>query len=303
MAVRSIVFAIVVGSAALSGCRTDPVHAEPSDGATTLAVDAGKKPKPGPVDELPIPSAVVDKTVNPEHLPAYQGATGVIEGTVYVTGDPAPPVMGKSFDSCREGAAFYAKTFREGPELDGGKRVLADAIVVVTGYSGFYIPEKRPSKLVTISHCAYSTRTVDMTFGQALEMKNEGSKPMFAPDFENQLSPAVMVATLGGDPIRLYAKKPGRYRLIDRLGNSWMDADVFVLLQPLHAVTDAVGHFRIEGVPVGKLKIGVQHPAIDKSVQKDIEIKDGVVTTIDLTLPNAQPAPQPRSQNVRPVLP
>ena len=304
MLVRSTVFAIAVGTTALAACRTEPSPSTQTGPATSLAAaDAGKPKKVGPVDELPIPSAMVDETVNPEKLPPYKGPTGVIEGTVYVTGDPAPPVMGKSFDKCREGEAFYAKTFREGPTLDGGKRTLADAIVAVTGYGGYYIPEKRPSKLISVSHCAYGARTIDMTFGQALEVKNEGSKPMFAPDFENQPSPAIMVATLGGDPVRLYPKKPGRYRLVDRIGNTWMDADVFVLLQPLHAVTDASGHFRIEGVPVGKLKIGVDHPAIAKQVQKDIEVKDGVVTNVDLTLPNEKAALPPPSRNLPPVLP
>jgi hypothetical protein len=304
MSVRSIVFAIAVGSLALAGCRTDPVPAAHTGTTTPLAGDAGKK-KSGPVDELPIPSAVVDRTVNPARLPAYKGPTGVVEGTVYVTGDPAPPVMGKNFDKCREGEAFYAKTFREGPPLEGGKRALADAIVVVTGWGGgkYYIPEQRPARELSISHCAYGARTIDMTFGQALLVKNEGSKPMFAPDFENQVAPAIMIATLGGDPVRLYPKKPGRYRLVDRIGNSWMDADVFVLLQPLHTVTDASGHFRIEGVPVGKMKLGVDHPAIADQVQKDIEIKDGVVTNIDVSLANTKPAPQPPSRDLKPILP
>ena len=301
MSLRSLVFAIAVGSVALGACRTDPVPATHTQSATALA-DAGKPKKPGPVDELPIPKDVVEKTVNPTHLPEYKGPTGVVEGTVYVTGDPAPPLMGKNFDKCPQGADFYAKTFREGKEVDG-KRPLADAIVAVTGYSGFYVPEKNPNKLVTISHCTYDARTVDMTFGQALEVKNAGSAPMFAPDFENQTSPAIMVATLGGDPVRLYPKKPGRYRLIDRLGYSYLEADVYVLYQPLHAVTDIAGHFRIEGVPVGKLKVGVDHPAIDKQVQEDVEVKDGVVTKVTLVLPNAKAAPRPVSRDLKPILP
>jgi hypothetical protein len=304
MSVRSLLIAITVGSAALPACHTDPVRPVGKDAATALAADGGTtKPKTGPVNELPVPKDLVEKTVNPTKLPAYKGPTGVVEGTVWVTGDPAPPLMGKNFDKCPEAASVYSKAFREGPPLEGGKRALADAIVVVTGYSGFYLPEKRPNKLVTVSHCAYSARTIDMTFGQALEVKNEGSAPMYAPFLENQASPAIMVATLGGDPVRLYPKKPGRYRLVDRLGHSWLEADIFVLYQPLHTVTDVAGHFRIEGVPVGKLKIGVEHPAIQGRLQKDLEIKDGVVTTVDFSLPNTKPAPRPPSRDLKPVLP
>jgi len=299
------IFAIAVGGAAAMlgplGCHGAPTSSGGAttapDAATSLASDAG------PVNELPIPKAQVDSTVNPEHLPAYHGPTGVVEGTLWVTGDAAPPLMGKNFDKCPAAAEVYSKTFREGPADAQGRRPLADAIVGVTGYSGFYVPEQRPSKLLTIANCAYGARTVDMTFGQALEVKNDNAGPMFAPTFENQADPALMIATPGGDPVRLYPRAPGRYRLIDRVGHSWLEADVYVLYQPLHAVTDLAGHFRIEGVPVGKLKIGVQHPAIDKQIQQDIEVKDGVVSEVELTLPNAKPAPRPPSRNLKPLIP
>jgi len=270
---------------------------------TTALADGGAAAKPGPIDVIPVPKDVVEKTVNPGHLPEYKGPTGVVEGTVYVSGDPAPPMMGKNFDKCPEGADFYAKTFREGKEVDG-KRPLADAIVAVTGYGpGYYVAEKNPSKVLPISHCTYGARTVDLTFGQSLDVKNEGSAPMFAPDFENQSSPAIMVATLGGDAVHLYPKHPGRYRLIDRLGYSYLEADVFVLYQPLHAVSDIAGHFRIEGVPVGKMKIGVEHPAIAGQQSQDVEVKDGVVTKVSFTIPNAKAAVRPPSRDVKPVLP
>src|SRR6185369_7757655 len=144
--------------------------------------------------------------VNPNKLPEYKGPTGVIEGTVYVTGEPAPVVMGKNFDRCPAAADVYTKAFREGPALPNGSRVLADAVLGVTGYAGFIVAEKSPSKSISIKNCAFSQRSIDMTFGQALEVKNEGGGPvtLFAPDFENQASPAIMIATPGGDPIKLY---------------------------------------------------------------------------------------------------
>ncbi len=271
-----------------------------ANGATTLA-DAGK-PKPGPVNELPIPQDVVKKAINPTNLPEYKGATGVVEGNIFVTGDPAPPTMGKTYDKCPAGEAFYGKTFREGAPLPNGSRPLADAVLGVTGYTDFVVLEKKPSERITISNCAYNTRSVALTFGQALEVKNDGG-PMYAPDFENQISPAVMMATPGGDPIRLYPKKPGRYRLIDRVGNSWLDADVFVSVTPLHGVSDAKGHYRIEGVPVGKMKLHAWHPAIAHAFEQDVDVKDGVVATVDITIPNVKPAAQPPSHNLPPILP
>jgi hypothetical protein len=299
MPVRKLAFAIIVGSLALPACKTVAAGPSSDAGATALA-DA----KAGPVNALPVPKDVVEKTVNPTHLPEYKGPTGVIEGTVYVTGDPAPPVLGKNFDRCPAAADVYNHAFREGPSLPNGARALADAVLGVTGYTGYIVTEKKPAKQIAIQNCAYSQRSVDMTFGQALEIRNDGGQgPLFAPDFENQLSPAVMIATPAGDPVKLYPKQPGRYRLIDRVGNAWLEADVFVSLTPLHATSDTSGHFRIEGVPVGKLKLNAWHPAIAHGFEKDIEVQDGVVTTVDVTIPNDKPAQQPPSKPVKPILP
>jgi hypothetical protein len=296
-----ILFAIVVGSSMLVGCKTNPIRPGSGDGATALA-DAA--PKPGPVNALPIPKEFVDKTVNPSNLPEYKGPVGVVEGNVYVTGDPAPPTMGKLFDRCPAAADVYAKTFREGPALPNGSRALADAVLGVTGYSGYIVAEKQPAKQIIIHNCAFSQRSIDMTFGQALEVRNDGGGgPLFAPDFENQPSPAVMIATPGGDPVKLYPKQPGRYRLIDRVGNAWLDADVFVSVTPLHTTSDVKGHFRIEGVPVGKLKLSAWHPAIAHQWEKEIDVKDGVVTTIDVSIVNDKPAAQPPPHNAKPLLP
>jgi len=297
-----VVFAIVVGSTSLLGCKTDRARPASGDGATALA-DAAP-PKPGPVNALPIPKDVVEKTVNPNKLPEYKGPVGVVEGTVYVTGDPAPPTMGKLFDRCPAAADVYGKTFREGPTLPNGARALADAVIGVTGYAGFIVAEKQPAKALVIHNCAFSQRTVDMTFGQSLEVKNDGGQgPLFAPDFENQASPAVMIATPGGDPVKLYPKQPGRYRLIDRVGNAWLDADVFVSVTPLHATSDAKGHYRIEGVPAGKLKLSAWHPAIAHAWEKEVDVKDGVVTTVDVSIVNDKPAKQPPPANVKAILP
>ncbi len=300
MSLFRVVVAIAVGGTSLLACKTDPGAATKADAATALADGAGK---PGPVNELPIPKEEVEKAVNPGKLPEYKGATGVLEGNVFVTGDPAPPTMGKNFDKCPAAVDVYSKTFREGPPLSNGSRALADVVLGVTGYQGSIVAEKQPNKLLTISNCAFSARSVDMTFGQALAVKNDNAGPMYAPSFENQPSPAIMIATSGGDPVRLYPKKPGRYRLIDRVGSNWLEADVFVSVTALHATSDVKGHYRIEGIPVGKMTLHAWHPAIDHSFAKEIDVRDGVVTTLDVTIPNDKPAVRPPPIDNKPILP
>jgi hypothetical protein len=211
--------------------------------------------------------------------------------------------MGKNFDKCPAAAETYSKAFREGPPRPDGSRPLADVILGITGYAGFVVLETHPAKLVTIANCAYSARSVDMTFGQVLEVKNDNAGPMFAPYLENQYQPAVLLATPGGDPVKLYPKSPGRYRLIDRVGNSWLEADVFVSVTPVHTTSDVTGHYRLEGVPVGKMTLNAWHPAIDHSFKQEVDIKDGVVTTVDVTIPNDKAAPQPSSRHLPPIVP
>ena len=319
MRLRRLSIATTVGTVALLGaylgCRTQPNAAPETPDATPLAfasagVEAGAIT---PMNATPFPSAQVANAVNPSHLPPYTGPTGVVEGTIFVTGDPSPPLMGKDFAKCPEASKMYGKAFREGTPLANGARPLADAMVGITGYAGYYVPEKNESLRIYIRDCAFSTRTIVLTLGQALEVQNKSAGVfMYAPELENQPHPALMMAPPTGDAVRLYPAQIGRYRVIDRAKNDWMEADVYVIGHPLHAVTDEQGHYRIEGVPVGKLKIAAQHPAImtnpdagnlEQDMRTDLDIQSGIVTHVDLTIPFAKIASRPPPRDRKAVLP
>lgn len=323
MRLRALSIATTVGTLALMGaylgCHTQPNARPEQPDATPLAsasaaasasVDAGPA---APINATPFPTSQIANAVNPAHLPAYDGPTGVVEGTIFVTGDPAPPQMGRNFSACPDAAKTYAKVFREGAALANGARPLADAMVGITGYSGYYVPERHESQRIFIRDCAYSTRTVVLTYGQALEVQNKTQGLfMYAPELENQPHPALMMAPPNADPVRLYPAQIGRYRLVDRAKNDWMEADIYVIGHPLHAVTDEQGHYRIEGVPVGKLKVAAQHPDIltspdagnlEQDVRADVEVQSGIVSHVDLTIPFAKVAPRPATREHKPALP
>jgi hypothetical protein len=224
--------------------------------------------------------------VNPEKLPPYAGPTGSIEGTISVTGDPALPLE-RDFGRCPDGEKIYGRAFREGPKVgDKGARALADAVVVVTGYHGFFIPEKHEAKELRIEGCGYTTRTATMTFGQRIEVKNL-SRDFWTPVLEPGTNMVLMMAPPnGGDPAKIYPKKPGHYLLLDR-DRKYAVVDVYTFLHPLHASTDTAGHFRIDGLPVGKLKLSTMHPQIaDSTAEQEITVEAGVVQKVDLTLKN-----------------
>lgn len=250
-------------------------------------------PDAAPINVTTLPIASVQRVVNPDKLPAYTGPTGSVEGTIRVDGVPAASLglSPASFAQCPAGEAFYSKAFREGtPATPDGPRWLGDAIVVVQGYSGFFVPAKDEATTVTVEGCGFKTRTITMTFGQRLEIKNL-TKEYWSPELEPApITSALMMATPGGDPVKLYPKQPGRYHVRDH-DRKFAVADVFVLQYPLHAVTDGTGHYRIDGIPVGKRKVNATHPYIpDVAAVKEIEIREGVVTPLDLMLHN-KPAP------------
>jgi hypothetical protein len=266
---------------ALAGCEDCSKGGNVTADAAPV-VDATAAPEGGVMNVTPIPTASVMDQVNPQKLPPYAGPTGSVEGTVSVVGDPAPVVEG-NFTKCPDAQKTWGHAFREGPPSgDKGGRALADAIVVITGYRGFFLPEKQEAKEVRIEGCAYTTRTATMTFGQRIEVKNL-SRDFWTPVLEPGTNMVLMMATPNGDPAKIYPKKPGHYLLLDR-DRKYAVVDVYAFLHPLHASTDLLGHYRIDGIPVGKLKVSTTHPQIDDNAEKEIVVQEGVVQKVDLEL-------------------
>jgi hypothetical protein len=280
----------LVGSAGCSR-HDSPTGVGPA-GSSTAALAAEDAAAEDP--KSPLPKALVDSVVNPEHLPPYNGPTGSVEGTIVVIGPPSPDVKIDA-TQCPAAIDTYGKLFREGtPAAPDGPRPLADTVVIAVGYAGYYVPELRPAKQVAIGlNCAYPSRTITMTFGQRLEVTNQSKYP-FAPTIEAQASPAVMMtAPLGmGDPVRLYPRRPGHSAMGD-LMQPFVRQDLYVLRYPLHAVSDADGHYRIDGVPVGKMSVRALHPTVASEAQVSVDIVANVVAKADLTLEYAPKAAKP----------
>jgi len=258
----------------------------------------------GPVSTaIPVPVSKIESAINPNHLAPYAGPRGTVEGVIRVTGD-APPKRNLTipFD-CGEAYATYGKVFREGND-----RTLADAMVAVTGYEGF-IPAAGDAYPISIHGCAYDRRTLVLTYGQRIEVTNRDPKQSFLPQLEGSHSPAQIVAIPKGDAVKLYPLEVGHYALKEGMkASGWMYADVFVLRYSTHAVTGLDGRYRIAGIPAGKVKVSVYLPSIDaemhpdtgvqaSSIEKEVEIKDGETTQLDIDfpykVPKAPPKPKP----------
>ncbi len=228
---------------------------------------------------LPSMQELVSKVVNPENQPAYAGPTGTVRGLVTGIGD-LPPVatahLAKIKPPCPEGREVYGHLFREGM-----MRSLADVLVAVTGYTG-YVPEKEAKQTVGARGCAYSTRTIAVTFGQTIDVVSKDGEG-YVPNLLGSRMQAQLLALPGGVPSTLYPPEPGHYLLTDDL-KVFMMADVFVLKFSTHDVTSLDGRFEISGIPVGKARISALLPTTGVVVEKDIEIKAGETLELPLQL-------------------
>lgn len=241
-----------------------------------------------PLNVTPVSAANVERMINPQKLPAYVGPTGSIEGTITVTGDPAAD-LGTDFTMCPDGSTMFGHEFREGtPKSPLGPRWLADAVIAVTGYEGYFVPEKNEAEDVTIKGCGFDRRTVTMTFGQYLAVKNL-SKEFWTPMLDKAPNAVMRMAFPGGDAVKLYPKEPGRLHLYDH-DRKYAVVDVYVFRHSLHTSSATEGAYRIDGIPLGKVKVNAIHPKIPTSeASADIEIKEGVVHRVDLALSNHRP--------------
>ena len=273
------------------------------DGAAAAAdtalvqVDASMKmPEGGTLNATPLPTASVAAVLNPDKLPVYSGPTGSVEGTITVIGDPAPATPA-DFSRCPDADKTWGHAFREGPPgpSGAGARPLADAIVVVTGYRGFYLPETQEAEEIRIEGCAYTQRTLTMTFGQRLEVKNL-AKDFWTPVLAPGRSIVLMMAPPNGDAVRIYPKTPGHHLLGDR-DRAYVLVDVYAFLHPLHASSSITGYYRIDGLPVGKVRVSSTHPQIDSNAEADLAISPGVVHKVDLVLKNVNKEAGARAQD------
>ncbi|HXX67260.1 MAG TPA: hypothetical protein VEK07_08765 [Polyangiaceae bacterium] len=274
-----------VALATCFGCNNRSPSGESTGEAGIHSVPARASIAP---NALPIPTASIEAAVNPEKLPVYNGPIGSVEGTVFVKGPDAADMPALDFTTCPAAIDTYGKVFRSGRANAQGLRPLADAVVVITGYSDFFLPDRTPSQRITITvDCAYPQRAIAMTYGQRLEVANDSKIP-FAPYLEGIIQPAVMIAPprQSGDPVKLYPPRPGHYVLADRLQPFALE-DLYVFRHPLHAVTDLGGHYRIDGVPVGKLKVGALLKVIHSEV--DVDVRANVVEKVDVVLSYTPP--------------
>jgi len=228
---------------------------------------------------IPIAEARIEAVNNASKQPIYQGPMGTIEGTVTITGDPAPdmiPYIDKIPADCEVAKQTYGKLFREGPG-----RTLADVLVAVTGYKGYLKPNSDHVNL-DARNCAWAKKTVVLTFGQRIEVRSQDNRP-YIPQLLGGPPEALLVAVPKGDSIPVFAQEPGHYVLIDSM-RLYSKADVFVVRYPTTDVTGEDGRYRIEGVPVGLVTVSALLPPSGGTTSKQVTVAANGTVKLDLEL-------------------
>lgn len=291
--------AVVVSLACFVACKSE--SASKPQPATTVAAPAlpPKAPQP-PADLFPLDDGQIAKIVNPGGAPAYSGPTATIEGTIKVEGDPSPLQHFNALpDNCKLAGERYAPLFRKA--ADGA---LADALVGVIGVSGF-VPLSREDKVVTIKECGTEPRTIDLSLGQRLLVKNEDKGVPYMPQAGERRAVTSLVIE-GQAPVALILPRPNIYAMTWLAGSAPGTAvptdTVFVLPNALHAATGVDGHYKITGIPIGKARVTATHRSLVE-VHEDIELKANETRTVNLTLKYVAPAPAPSSSASHKAMP
>lgn len=258
--------ALLASLAVLSGCKGKS-DAKPIASGVPAPIASG----------VPISPERISKAVNPKGEQAYSGPTGSVRGIIRVTGDKAPEqpdVLAQIPSGCDRAKEVYGALFREGPG-----RTLGDALVAVTGYKG-YVPSRRQVFTVEAQGCAWSTRTVALTFGERLEVVAKDRRA-YVPDLLGARVPVQLLALPGGSGSAMYPEAPGRYVLVDSM-RIYARAEVLVLKYSTFDVTGLDGKYSIEGIPAGPVSINALLPSTMSTVQRDIVIEEGKTLDLDL---------------------
>jgi hypothetical protein len=279
----------LLGAAALTlgacGRKADKAPGAAASGVASAAPSVFKPAAPV-ASGLPGAAERVSKAVNPENLSVYTGPTGGVRGVVTASGDQAPVAQAhldkmkahleKHKDACPEGREMYGRLFREGM-----MRSLADVLVAVTGYDA-YLPEKEPKQVVSARGCAFSTRTIALTYGQTIEVVSK-DRDAYVPNLLGSNQKIQLLALPRGAGSVLYPPDIGHYLLTDDI-KVFMLADVYVVKYSTHDVTSLDGRYEILGIPPGKVRLNALLPSTGVVTERVIDIKAGQVLEVPLEI-------------------
>lgn len=180
---------------------------------------------------------------------------------------------------------------------------LSGVIVTVTDFEGRNQPPHQPQVHdLTIRDCRLTPTMIDATAGDTLRLHNDDDFP-FLPSLT---SGGMTQALIKGQTRDISLARGGSQMVgCGAFGPACGRSDVLVLNHPVHALSDATGHFRIAQVPSGEPITVTAVGLMYRPSPMGLTLQPGETRRVDFVLtptPFAEPAPAPAPDPNQPTM-
>ncbi len=206
-----------------------------------------------------------------------RGGVGGVTGSVVVVGDPSRPLrlpVTKHRSVC--GDSKWSEDFLISRDGD-----LTNVVVTIEGAAA----APRPPQAVVLDNreCVFVPHVQVVQAGGVLEIRSSDRVIHTAHAYDERKRTLFNVALpVYRRSVRRTLERPGIYRIVCDVGHTWMSAYVVVVDHPHATVTDALGGFRISGVPPGAYRLRFWHERLGVR-EEPVLIQPGQAMRVDLT--------------------
>ncbi|MBF5042704.1 TonB-dependent receptor [Aggregicoccus sp. 17bor-14] len=208
--------------------------------------------------EKPAPAAPAPKPASPPATVPTTSARGKVTGTVrYEGATPRMTRINTASDPACEGAASAE------PAIAVHDGLLENVLVRIKGpVAGEPAPKPQGPVVLDQKACAYVPRVQGALAGQAIEVHNSdptlhGVRVLQGPDSVLQ-----EVQPPQGPPVKGEVPRAAEVLRVKCDVHPWMLAWIVVSPSAHFAVTDAAGHFALEGLPPGTYTVEAWHESL-----------------------------------------
>ncbi len=159
---------------------------------------------------------------------------------------------------------------------------LANVVVTIEGAPATRRPPQAAAVLDN-RECDFVPHVQVVQTGEVLEIRSSDRVIHTAHAYDERKRTLFNVALpVYRRSVRRTLDRPGVYRILCDVGHTWMSAYVVVVDHPYAAVTDALGGFRITGVPPGSYHLRFWHERLGVR-EEPVLIQPGQAMRVDLT--------------------
>lgn len=228
----------------------------------------------GYVEAVSAPDGALQRADEPSR------ATGTLEGVVTLAGDtvPSPTTVENSTDPEICGTEHSLRNLVVSREGRGVRHV----VVSLTGVAEEEIPDRAPGRLVIDNRdCQFVPHVAVATVGDTVVARNS-DPTLHNTHYYGPMRSNIALAEQGMTASRV-ARRPGLVTVLCDV-HGWMKAYIRIDPHPFHAVTDARGRFRIEGVPPGRYTLRIWHEELGTR-EVEVAVDADEVAAVDVEYP------------------